>query len=35
MSDKVVGSAFYGEINYWKELPKPDQINDYSIYQNP
>ena len=35
MSDKVVGSSFYGEINYWKELPKPDQINDYSIYQNP
>lgn len=34
VSDKVVGSGFYGEIGYWKELPKPEDINDYTLYKH-
>lgn len=33
-ADKSVGIAFYGECHIWKELPKAEEINDYSIYQN-
>jgi hypothetical protein len=33
MSDMKEMTAFYGEIGLWKELPLPEQINDYSIYQ--
>lgn len=32
MADKCFGVAFYGENGLWKELPLPDQINDYSKY---
>lgn len=32
-ADKFVGIAFYGESHIWKELPKANEINDYSIYQ--
>ena len=32
--DVEVGTAFYGWINYFHELPKPDEIYDYSKYQN-
>ena len=35
MSDVKKMAAFYGETGYWKEIPLPDQINDYSIYQHP
>lgn len=35
VSDKFFGTCFWGGINYWQEMPKPDQINDYSIYQHP
>ena len=34
-ADKALGVVFYGETGIWKELPQPDQINDYSIYLNP
>ena len=34
-ADKAIGVCFYGETGIWKELPQPDQINDYSIYLNP
>ena len=34
-SDVEIGTAFYGGINMWKELPLPDNIYDYSKYQNP
>lgn len=33
MSDMKEMTAFFGEIGLWKEMPLPDQINDYSIYQ--
>ena len=26
---------FFGEINYFKELPTPDQISNYDQYQEP
>lgn len=32
--DVEVGTAFYGWMNYFHELPKPDEIYDYSKYQN-
>lgn len=32
VSDKSVGSCFFGEIGLWTELPKPEQINDYEMY---
>ena len=33
-ADKFVGVGFYGEAHQWVELPKSDQITDYSIYQH-
>lgn len=27
------GCVFYGQVNMWKELPRPDEIYDYSKYQ--
>lgn len=27
--------VFYGDVNIWKELPKPDEIRDYEKYKNP
>lgn len=33
--DVEVGLNFFGEINYFKELPTPDQISNYSQYQEP
>jgi hypothetical protein len=32
-SDKNVGVSFYGSVGYWKELPKPEEINDYEPYK--
>lgn len=34
-SDVEVGVNFFGNICYWFELDRPDQINDYTKYQNP
>jgi hypothetical protein len=31
-SNKNVGVSFYGSIGLWKELPKPDEIDNYSDY---
>lgn len=31
-SDIEIGCAFYGKIGYFKELPKPEEIYDYSKY---
>ena len=33
--DIEIGTAFYGWINYFAELPKPDEIYDYEKYKNP
>lgn len=33
--DVEVGLNFFGEINYFKELPTPDKIQNYSQYQEP
>ena len=33
--DIEIGVGFYGWINYFKELPKPNEIYDYEIYKNP
>lgn len=27
--------VFYGDVNIWKELPKPDEIYDYEKYKDP
>jgi ABC-type dipeptide/oligopeptide/nickel transport system ATPase component len=32
LSNKNVGLAFYGAIGLWKELPRPNEINNYSKY---
>ena len=34
-TDVEVGCTFYGEINMWSELPKPDEIYDYERYEDP
>ena len=34
LSNKNIGVAFAGNIGYWRELPKPNEINDYSKYTN-
>lgn len=31
-SDKNVGVNFFGSIGLWRELPKPEEINDYEPY---
>lgn len=33
-SDVSDGVAFYGEVGIWKELPPPNEIDDYEIYKN-
>ena len=33
-ADTNVGSAFYGEIGLFRELPKPNEIGDYEPYLN-
>ena len=34
-SDVEIGCNFFGGINYFKELPLPDDIYDYTKYTNP
>lgn len=34
-SDVEIGVNYFGWINYWKELPKPDAILTYDKYENP
>lgn len=34
-SDVEIGVNYFGWINYWKELPKPDEIYDPAKYTNP
>lgn len=34
MADKMFMTAFYGEIGLWKELPAPDKMGNYDLYQN-
>ena len=31
-SDLAIGVGFYGEIGYWKELPRAEDIYDYTMY---
>lgn len=33
--DVEIGTSFYGWINYFKELPLPDEIFDYEKYKSP
>lgn len=33
--DVEVGLNFFGEINYFMELPTPDKISNYSQYRSP
>nr|DAF63644.1 MAG TPA: Helicase ATPase REPLICATION [Podoviridae sp. ctz6O13] len=33
--DVEVGINFFGEINYFKEMPRPDEITDYEKYNSP
>lgn len=33
--DVEVGVNFFGGINYFHEIPKPDEIFDYEKYTNP
>lgn len=32
MSDRSVGSCFFGEVGFWRELPRADEINDYTPF---
>jgi replicative DNA helicase len=34
-SDIAVGLGYYGDCSIFKELPKPDQINDYERFKSP
>ena len=31
-SETVIGCAFYGKTGIWRELPLPEEINDYEPY---
>jgi len=31
-SNKNIGLLFRGQTGTWSELPKPEEINDYSVY---
>ena len=33
-SDKAIGTSFFGSVGVFKELPRPDEISDYSLYQD-
>ena len=33
-SDKAIGLVFYGSVGAFKELPPPNQINDYEKFKN-
>lgn len=33
-SDKAIGTSFFGSVGVFKELPRPDEISDYSEYQD-
>lgn len=33
--DVEVGMNFFGEVNYFTEMPMPDKIHDYSVYLHP
>jgi replicative DNA helicase len=32
-ADKNLGVNFFGEVNYWRELPRPDEINNYQPFK--
>ena len=32
IANQVIGCGFYGEVGWWKELPKGKEINDFSQY---
>lgn len=32
IANRVIGCGFYGEVGWWKELPKGKEINDFSQY---
>lgn len=34
-SDKVIPCGFWGDINYWRDLPKPEEIQNYANYLDP
>lgn len=34
-SDKIIPCGFWGDINYWRDLPRPEQISDYTNYLDP
>ena len=34
-SDVEIGVNFFGKINEWRELPRPDEIYDYEKYTKP
>lgn len=33
VADQVININFFGSVGWWKELPSPDQITDYSKFQ--
>lgn len=33
-NDLAICSGFYGKIGIWKELPKAEEINDYTPYKH-
>jgi hypothetical protein len=32
--DRYIPMNFFGEIGYWRQLPKAEDITDYSLYLN-
>ena len=34
IANQVINLGFYGSVGWWKELPTPDQIIDYTQFQS-
>lgn len=34
IANQVINCGFWGSVGWFTELPEPEQIKDYSIYQN-
>lgn len=34
-SDLIIPCNFFGDVNYWHDLPKADEITDYTKYSSP
>ena len=33
IANQVINLGFYGSVGWWIQLPKPDEIIDYTLFQ--